>query len=496
MVGKLNYSKWDNLELSDDSDIEVHPNIDKRSFIKWKQRDIHEKREERRRLFDSLEAEKKNNQQLLPMLESIAHGTKSEGSPFYSKEVSRLSVARSERGNKDGPDGPTVEDMVLSLLLQIHQDPSVKAQTGKDEALQSLLVEKLDGHVSKLRMRQTEVCDQIEKMKAEDSRKITSDSLREGWSSGYVAKPEPAEATKAKKSTKTKVQQIETLNQPSGSKLQDQNAVDSDAEDGEDEVPELNTAMRSFADLPTTLPSTPSGSTSLPSSFVPSKHLNTDAFEVAFKFLASHKELLREESGATDALLVEAFNAEMRGEKAFARRCTEKALMIQYCNKLGKDGVSLFFKRMTQGDGRASIVFLNDVLSTYARISERSAILSQEKSDKPEGEEQIQLVAEDPNTTITFEIPDGPAPENIELEGEGSENMDVEKVKDFLNRRWAIFNSFDEDLKQALATKELDKVNQVLGKMNVEAAEEVVGKLDEAGILNFSSSEIRDETGK
>ena len=41
MSSKLNYAKWDNLELSDDSDIEVHPNVDKKSFIRWKQRDIH-----------------------------------------------------------------------------------------------------------------------------------------------------------------------------------------------------------------------------------------------------------------------------------------------------------------------------------------------------------------------------------------------------------------------------------------------------------------------
>jgi cell division cycle protein 37 len=27
----MDYSKWDKLELSDDSDIEVHPNIDKKS---------------------------------------------------------------------------------------------------------------------------------------------------------------------------------------------------------------------------------------------------------------------------------------------------------------------------------------------------------------------------------------------------------------------------------------------------------------------------------
>ena len=39
----IDYSKWDKIEISDDSDVEVHPNVDKQSFIRWKQRDIHEK---------------------------------------------------------------------------------------------------------------------------------------------------------------------------------------------------------------------------------------------------------------------------------------------------------------------------------------------------------------------------------------------------------------------------------------------------------------------
>ncbi|RPD52499.1 hypothetical protein L227DRAFT_489945, partial [Lentinus tigrinus ALCF2SS1-6] len=50
----LNYSKWDNLELSNDTDIEAHPNLDKCSLKrlmrsrKWKQRAIHEQRKERK----------------------------------------------------------------------------------------------------------------------------------------------------------------------------------------------------------------------------------------------------------------------------------------------------------------------------------------------------------------------------------------------------------------------------------------------------------------
>ena len=74
--------------------------------------------------------------------------------------------------------------------------------------------------------------------------------------------------------------------------------------------------------------------------------------------------------------------------------------------------------------------------------------------------------------------------------------MDVEQVRVFLQRRWDIYQGFSDDFRQALETKQLDRVNEVLGKMNVEEAEKVVGLLDEAGILSFSSKEVRDETGK
>ncbi|EPQ27272.1 uncharacterized protein PFL1_05195 [Pseudozyma flocculosa PF-1] len=505
MVGKLNYSKWDNLELSDDSDIEVHPNIDKKSFVRWKQQDIHQKREQRKQEIQQLKAESETNEQLKPRVDEILKQTKSEGPAYYSREVSRLSAGRQERGNKDGPNGPTIDDMILSLLLQINQEPSVKGKEPSDPALIEGLAAQLEHHSSQLTKRQQQIKDELAKMEAEDAKKITSDGIREGWSSGHVSKAEPEPAPKpkpAKPAKSSKVTSIETLNSPSaaGSSSQAQ-AADSDAEetDDEEDVPEVSTSMRQFANLPSTIPSSLDlSASSLPSSFNPAKNLNEGAFEVALKFLAAHKELLREDSGTTDALLVEAFQAEMRGESAYARRCTEKGLMIQYCNKLGKDGVALFFRKMSSGDGRASVVYLNDVLQTYTRIRDRSKALSESSASGGggEGEEQIQLVAEDPSTVISFEVPDGPAPEHIQLEGEGTEGMDLDRVREFLDRRWQIFCGFDAEMQEALKTKELDKVNRVLGKMKCEEAEKVVGLLDEAGILNFSSSEVKDETGR
>lgn len=151
---------------------------------------------------------------------------------------------------------------------------------------------------------------------------------------------------------------------------------------------------------------------------------------------------------------------------------------------------------MMNTEGRAASVFVNDVLSTYTRIAKRAQALREQHNNDEDGVEQIQLMTEDPNTTISFQIPDGPPPEKIQLEGEGTENMDVEQVRAWLQQRWDIYMSFDADFRAALESKSLDKVNEVLGRMPVSKAEIAVQDLDRAGILNFSSTEVRDETGR
>lgn len=133
-------------------------------------------------------------------------------------------------------------------------------------------------------------------------------------------------------------------------------------------------------------------------------------------------------------------------------------------------------------------MFLEDVKGTSDRIIARAKVVAAEraaeKEANPQGREQIQLVAADPATVITFEVPDGPPPEKLEITGEGSEELDPELVRQFLQRRWDIFESFSEKLRKALTEKSLDKVNKVLGKMEVPEAEEVVRLLQEGGILS------------
>lgn len=149
---------------------------------------------------------------------------------------------------------------------------------------------------------------------------------------------------------------------------------------------------------------------------------------------------------------------------------------------------------MTSNDPKSLRMFRDDVATTSARIIARAKVVAAERAES-NGREQIQLVASDPSTIISFEVPDGPPPETLEVTGEGSEDFDPVLVREFLQKRWEIYESFPVGLKKALATKSLEGVNKVLGKMAVEEAEEVVEKLQESGILSFEEKGVRDMTG-
>jgi len=76
-------------------------------------------------------------------------------------------------------------------------------------------------------------------------------------------------------------------------------------------------------------------------------------------------------------------------------------------------------------------MFNEDFTKTYGRIASRTVEILAEEAANGGGEgemEQIQLVAEDPNVQIGFNLPDGPPPADLRVEGEGSEEMDIEQV--------------------------------------------------------------------
>ncbi|KAE8208191.1 hypothetical protein CF327_g7161, partial [Tilletia walkeri] len=346
----LNYSKWDNIELSDDSDVEVHPNVDKKSFIRWKQRDIHEKREQRKVQQEQLQAELKTNAALRPRLLDLKEGLRISGAPSFKGEMERLTAERVAKGNKDSGanGGSSTDDLILKLLHIINDEPVVKAAAAKSAAsaqaeetgpssaastssptdeLTKVLAAQVDSHVSKLDARQSDINTQLKAIDEEESRKITTDGIREGWSSGHVSKAEPEpepEVIKPKaKAKKESVTTVETLNSPSDGSSKSgpptsKKADDDDDDDDDEELPELTPTLNSWIDLPTVLPNFPLTQSALPASYNPAKSLDPAPFEIALKFLASHKGLITQrvakddgdDQDPTDACLFEAFQAQ------------------------------------------------------------------------------------------------------------------------------------------------------------------------------------------
>jgi cell division cycle protein 37 len=72
-------------------------------------------------------------------------------------------------------------------------------------------------------------------------------------------------------------------------------------------------------------------------------HIPLWDFEKSWLFIQNHRDVVV--PGASDALLIAGFRAERGGNKNFAKQCVHQSLILQYCEKLGKDGVQLFFRR-------------------------------------------------------------------------------------------------------------------------------------------------------
>jgi len=511
----LNYSKWDQLELSDDSDIEGHPNVDKRSLIRWKQRDIHEKREVRKHKIEALKAEIACNKVLEPRLkrvgeriagalgtgkgelaEDAAVGKTNTGLIFFQYLVERLQNNPSPSAPPtNAKDQPTYDAMILSLLLQIYD--TVKALPKDDQ--EKGILDGLENHVKRLGEHTRKLEGELDTELKEQHKHITSEDIKEGWESKYVPpKPEPppienaiADADiKKKKTTTTKSTTYEVLNPgassstsaprpPVAAEDEDDDGDGDDDDDDDDDDNDDDDDDEELTALPKLTPTLDRFS-----------RLPLWDYAKSFSFIQSNREVVV--PGASDALLVAAFQAQSDGEPAYAKRCVHQSLLLQYCDKLGRDGVRVFFQKMITGDARAIPLFVKDVEETYRHLVTRVDAAEDSASTQ---KEQIQLVPENPNSTITFNVPDGPPPDDLILEGPGTEDLDIEEVRKMLLMRWLVFEKFSNELKDALKKGTLEGVNEVLAEMDVPEAEDVVEKLGSVGIMSFAEGGIRDETG-
>lgn len=468
----LDYSKWDALELSDDSDIEVHPNVDKRSFIRAKQNQIHMERARRKHEIETLKYERIINDGLMKRISGLLASLHSHAADAQSRnpaEVAFQAVMESARGlsaeddrppprpagvhSEDKDEVPTYTKMMATLLDQVNKTMEERKVT--QEERYGAMTAEIEEHLSKVKSLQAELEKKLAQLEKEEKSKITSESIHTGFDSSHVNKsstPSAPAAAGSSSSTGTKPELLNpNFDASAGGALA---AKKSAAATDDDEELEASPAGRQFAAI------------------------KPGEYKTSMQFMSTHPEVLTERE--TDALLVMAFDAQLSGREDEARRCVHQALLLQYCRALGRDGVQLFFKRITTSGHQAQEVFLKDVQETYTKIKVRAAEINKQRAaEKAEGGgggvEQIQLHAVEPGTVLSFRVPD-------------KDSQDPQE-----QAASAIFEAFTPEMKKAIQSGSLDEVNKVLGELNVTEAEELVGKFNEAGILSLEE-EIIDTT--
>jgi cell division cycle protein 37 len=134
-------------------------------------------------------------------------------------------------------------------------------------------------------------------------------------------KPEPAPlpiAAKLDKPSKSKAKttEFEVINVPRGQPAAEE--AEEDAEDDED-IANLTPSLEAFSKIP------------------------LKGFEQSFRFIQEHRDVVV--PGASDALLGAAFKAQYDNKPKYAKQCVHQSLLLQYGDKLGVNGLGLFFKK-------------------------------------------------------------------------------------------------------------------------------------------------------
>jgi len=215
-------------------------------MIKWKQRDIHEKREARRLRIAKLRSELSLTILLRPRIQSVLNGLSERGIDHFRAVQRRLKENPSPEKPETGASNQPTYDMMLGQLLgdvwreaawivdgakeeggvvkrdgkkvdEKSGEPEWSTDAvpdGKKEGLTEALEGRLRWHLTELDRRDEEVKGEIDEEEKEQKKNITSEDIKEGWSQSTVApaKPSPLEDKPKPKPERTTTETIEVLN--------------------------------------------------------------------------------------------------------------------------------------------------------------------------------------------------------------------------------------------------------------------------------------------
>lgn len=480
----IDYSKWDKIELSDDSDIEVHPNVDKKSFIKWKQRDIHEKRQQRnleiKSILLQLTMYTKLNKRVDYILEQVPTSELTDtkkvmsvlDAEFDAAEKFDYEKLKQEKGEsmrkglkdltfdaEEIENTPPYNEMIEDLLVQVKEDHKDAAADGS--ALERYLKE----HRAKIDDLLLKQAIKLDDLIYQKSLLISSDDYHTGFDRSFLNKEKEeeealAKSTAAPQSTQKKTTTTtttETLNslllELSG---KSHTAVPSDVSK---ETTKAKTEDELFDELEVR-PETAEFAK------IPYKNLEKSA-----EFLIRHPSICTENQ--KDSLIMTAFDFQFEGDTNGARQVIYQSLLLQYVSQLAgpkanKDqtirAVKLFFSKLKDSGLPANQAFLQDVENTVSHIKQRCEVLLLEQEANGDGEEAlIQLKALDESTELLVNTPE-----------EGTQDHEIFVTK------------LSPEMQAAIQTGSLDAVNKVFALMKVEEAEKVLEVFQECNVIGIS----------
>jgi cell division cycle protein 37 len=452
------------LELSDDSDIEVHPNVDKRSFIRAKQNQIHMERQQRRREVQALNHERIINDALLQRLRVLTSTLQSQQADSVDSHLNPAEIAfqavmgmASANPTEDSPPSrpegvfdsnlpplPTYSKMLATILDEVNK--TLQGRQTEQDRRHEAFVQELGVHVQRVQDLQAELVRRLDTLDQQDSKKITSESYHVGFDSSHVNKTKPPGGAPKEETT---VELLNPKNQDLGvAKLEKTTFGTENPGDGEQKVKvRPSPAATRFAQIP------------------------ASDYRASHSYLQSHPEIIQNESDA-DGLLIEAYHAmlDRKNDDSDEKRAWQyahQALLLEYCHALGGghgDGVALFFQCMTTPGHRAQEEFQKDLAKRFKKIR---SMARRDSKQKQKDAEQVQLypLSED-SKSIRIRVP--PA---------GSQDVKEKRGREIFEQQ------FSAEMRAALESASLEEVNKVLAEMALPEAEKMVSLLDEVSSL-------------
>jgi len=118
--------------------------------------------------------------------------------------------------------------------------------------------------------------------------------------------------------------------------------------------------------------------------------------------------------------------------------------------------------------------FMSEIEKKYNHVKTRAVAMKEEDEDEREGQEIIQLKSVEPNTELKINVP--------EFKDENQTEDEVEK------HRIQLFNMIPENMRNALISGSLDKVNEIFASMSLEEGEQMLEIFNAGGFLGIEKT--------